>query len=117
MFPNIEISSARQLFDVRYWGLYRGSRGSAPTELILVALGVVLAAKMAAKGLITESLTCTSGSVDLDPLPKFSAIAGMSGALAAMTRGLALDIAPVRANCIASGLVDTEMHQVRAPMQ
>jgi NAD(P)-dependent dehydrogenase (short-subunit alcohol dehydrogenase family) len=30
-----------------------------------------------------------------------------------MARGLAVDLAPIRVNCIAPGLVDTEMWDVR----
>jgi NAD(P)-dependent dehydrogenase (short-subunit alcohol dehydrogenase family) len=30
----------------------------------------------------------------------------------ATTRGLAIDLAPLRVNCISPGLVDSEMHSV-----
>jgi NAD(P)-dependent dehydrogenase (short-subunit alcohol dehydrogenase family) len=110
MFPNIALPGAKAIFDGRYWGLYP-ARTAFSSCADSSRAGAVIAAKYAAKGLVTDSLTCTSGSVDVDPLPGFSVMSGTSGALTAMTRGLALDLAPVRANCIALGLVDTEMHR------
>jgi NAD(P)-dependent dehydrogenase (short-subunit alcohol dehydrogenase family) len=73
-----------------------------------------MAAKYAAKGFVTESFTCTSGTSSLRPAKGWSVTAGVAGSVPAMARGLAIDLAPLRVNCIAPGLVDTEMWEVSA---
>jgi NAD(P)-dependent dehydrogenase (short-subunit alcohol dehydrogenase family) len=61
---------------------------------------------------VTESLTCTSGTSEHRPPPGWAVVVGVAGAVPATTRGLAIDLAPLRVNCIAPGLVDSEMHSV-----
>jgi NAD(P)-dependent dehydrogenase (short-subunit alcohol dehydrogenase family) len=111
-FPSAVTTDAKGMFDVAYWGMCAGALALFGGADVRLRSGVVLAAKCTAKGLVTESLTFTCGAVEAKPMPKFSVAAGVSGALVAMTRGLALDLAPARANCISVGLVDTEMHAV-----
>jgi NAD(P)-dependent dehydrogenase (short-subunit alcohol dehydrogenase family) len=78
--------------------------------------GVVSAAKYAAKGFVTESFTCTSGGSALRPPARgWSVVAGVTGSVVSMARGLAIDLAPLRVNCIVPGFVDTEMWTVRFP--
>lgn len=43
------------------------------------------------------------------PMPTFSILAGASGAIDSLTRGLAVDLAPVRVNAVSVGLVRTEV--------
>jgi NAD(P)-dependent dehydrogenase (short-subunit alcohol dehydrogenase family) len=64
------------------------------------------------KGHITQSLTVTSGSVVQKPMAGLSFGVGGGGALLAVVRNLAIDLAPLRVNCIAPGLVVTEMYDV-----
>jgi NAD(P)-dependent dehydrogenase (short-subunit alcohol dehydrogenase family) len=111
-FPSAVTIDAKDIFDVAYWGMCVGVLVLFGEADVRLRSGVVLAAKCTAKGLVTESLTFTCGAVEAKPMAKFSVVAGVSGALVAMTRGLALDLAPARANCISVGLVDTEMHAV-----
>jgi NAD(P)-dependent dehydrogenase (short-subunit alcohol dehydrogenase family) len=111
-FPSAVTIDAKDIFDVAYWGMRVGVLVLFGEADVRLRSGVVLAAKCTAKGLVTESLTFTCGAVEAKPMAKFSVVAGVSGALVAMTRGLALDLAPARANCISVGLVDTEMHVV-----
>jgi NAD(P)-dependent dehydrogenase (short-subunit alcohol dehydrogenase family) len=39
-------------------------------------------------------------------------VVGIAGAMPAAARGLALDLAPLRVNCVAPGITDTEMFSV-----
>ncbi|KAK0642259.1 putative short-chain type dehydrogenase/reductase y4mP [Lasiodiplodia hormozganensis] len=73
--------------------------------------GPLLAAREAAKHLprsSTSSFTLTSGSVAQRPLPGGWAVVGSyATGLLGMARSLALELAPVRVNCVAPGVVDT----------
>lgn len=53
------------------------------------------------------SLTLTSGIAMDRPGPHASIVAGMNGAITAMGRALAIELAPVRVNVISPGWVDT----------
>lgn len=55
------------------------------------------------------SLTLTSGSVAIHPIPNWSVVAGYASGLEGMTRNLALDMAPIRVNLIEPGMVDTDL--------
>jgi NAD(P)-dependent dehydrogenase (short-subunit alcohol dehydrogenase family) len=59
----------------------------------------------------TQSYTITSGGIAFKPIKDWSAVAGYASALHAMTRNLALDLAPVRVNLISPGAVDTDLWQ------
>lgn len=54
----------------------------------------------------------TSGTFIIRPMPGFGETAGGAGAVSTAARALALDLAPVRVNCLAFGLVVTEMWDV-----
>ncbi|KAI2469689.1 putative short chain dehydrogenase/ reductase [Annulohypoxylon bovei var. microspora] len=56
-----------------------------------------------------SSLTFTSGRVAERPMKHATVAAGWGAALQGITRGLALDLAPVRANLVSPGATDTEM--------
>lgn len=88
-FPDVDLSQMKDLFDVRFWG-------------------AVAAAKVAKfkKG---GSVILTHGSVYVKPGKGWSLAAGMAGAVDAVTRGLAVDLAPIRVNCVAPGYVKTEL--------
>lgn len=67
------------------------------------------------KGRITDSFTVTTGTTAVRPIPAVTNLVGGGGAaIAAAAQTLAIDLAPVRANCIAPGLVLTELWDVRA---
>ncbi|KAI1374423.1 putative short chain dehydrogenase/ reductase [Hypoxylon crocopeplum] len=57
----------------------------------------------------TSSLIFTSGRVAEKPVKGSTVVSGMGAALFGVTRGLALDIAPIRVNLVSPGVVDTEM--------
>ncbi|KAK4561295.1 hypothetical protein LTR86_004612 [Recurvomyces mirabilis] len=56
-----------------------------------------------------SSLVLTTGSVSERPRPNWSVIGSFATGLQGMTRGLALDLKPIRVNLISPGVVDTEL--------
>jgi hypothetical protein len=67
-----------------------------------------------AVGHVTGSFTCTAGAVAAKPLPGWTVVAGHAGSTVAATRNLAIDLAPLRVNCIGLGVVMTELWDVSA---
>ena len=55
------------------------------------------------------SYTLTTGSISERPMPTWSVVAGYASGLHAMTRNLAIDLAPIRVNLISPGAVQTEL--------
>ena len=86
----LPLDDAYRSMNSKFWGAYRIAR----------------AAKFAEGG----SLTFVSGFLSIRP-KKGAAIQGaINAALEGLTRGLALELAPVRVNCVSPGLVMTEMY-------
>jgi NAD(P)-dependent dehydrogenase (short-subunit alcohol dehydrogenase family) len=56
-----------------------------------------------------SSITFTTGSVAQKPLPQWAVIVSYATAIERMTRRLALDVKPIRVNCVAPGVVDTNL--------
>ena len=56
----------------------------------------------------SSSITLTTGAVAERPIPNWTAIAAFAAGLHGMTRGLALDLKPIRVNLVSLGAVDTE---------
>jgi NAD(P)-dependent dehydrogenase (short-subunit alcohol dehydrogenase family) len=59
------------------------------------------------------SLTLVSGFLSIRPRPNSAIVSVANGALESLTRALALELAPVRVNCVSPGIVDTP---IRAAM-
>jgi NAD(P)-dependent dehydrogenase (short-subunit alcohol dehydrogenase family) len=59
------------------------------------------------------SLTLVSGFLSIRPRPNSAIISVANGALESLTRALALELAPVRVNCVSPGIIDTP---IRAAM-
>ncbi|KAI0837756.1 hypothetical protein F5Y06DRAFT_63783 [Hypoxylon sp. FL0890] len=55
------------------------------------------------------SFTLTGGSTAEKPQPGWSTLASASAAVEGLTRGLAIDLKPLRVNCVAPGVVHTEI--------
>jgi len=55
------------------------------------------------------SITLTTGTLLVKPLPGWSLGGAVSGAVDSFTRGLAVDLAPVRVNSVCAGVVETEL--------
>lgn len=74
--------------------------------------GQLLVAKLAprfVKNSYKSSLTFTSGRVAEKPVKDGTVIAGWGAATFGVTRGLALDLAPIRVNAVSPGVTDTPM--------
>ncbi|KAL5489714.1 hypothetical protein ACEPAI_4546 [Sanghuangporus weigelae] len=88
-FPNIDLDANKDFFDVRFWGAFTAAQ----------------VAKIRPGG----SITLTVGSVVVKPRKGWSLAAGLMGAVDSVTRGLAVDLAPIRVNVISPGAVKTEL--------
>ncbi|SDV48950.1 SDR family oxidoreductase [Chitinasiproducens palmae] len=87
----LPLQDAYASFDSKFWGAYRLAR----------------AAKIADRG----SLTLTSGFLSIRPRAGAAIQGAINAGLEGLTRGLALEFAPVRVNCVSPGLIMTEMYQ------
>jgi NAD(P)-dependent dehydrogenase (short-subunit alcohol dehydrogenase family) len=63
------------------------------------------------------SITLTSGTAGIHPRANASVGGALNGAVIALTRGLAIDLAPkrIRVNTVVPGLVDTELWDKNNP--
>ncbi|THG97681.1 hypothetical protein EW145_g7564, partial [Phellinidium pouzarii] len=85
------------MFDLRFWG----------------AATAAQAVKIRPGG----SITFTIGALLVKPLPSFSLVVANIGAVDALTRGLAVDLAPVRVNVVSPGIVKTEFIDLAPEMR
>lgn len=72
----------------------------------------LMVAKHAAKVLDkspSSSITFTTGSVSEKPIPNWSVVNGFATAIQGTTRGLALDLKPIRVNLVSPGAVLTPL--------
>ncbi|KAK5015970.1 hypothetical protein BJ546DRAFT_520783 [Cryomyces antarcticus] len=75
-------------------------------------LGALMLAKLAPKYLSpgpASSITLTGGSNTHKPMPGWTIIASYGAATEGMTRGLAVDLKPIRVNMVSPGAVHTEL--------
>lgn len=86
----LALEDAYASFQSKFWGAYRLAR----------------AARIADGG----SLTLTSGFLAVRPKAGAALQGAINAALEGLTRGLALEFAPVRVNCVSPGLIMTEMY-------
>lgn len=87
------IDDARATMESKFWGAWR----------------VAHFAEINAGG----SLTLISGFLSIRPRPNSAIVGAANGALEALVRSLALDLAPVRVNAVSPGIIDTP---IRAAM-
>ncbi|KAG9090842.1 hypothetical protein FS749_000248, partial [Ceratobasidium sp. UAMH 11750] len=101
--PNGNIREQYQgSMDVRYWA-------------VLNAANHIHQHKLVRPG---GSLILTIGTAQQRPIAGWGFFVGAAGAVETATRGLAVDLKPLRINTIAPGLVDTEMlHQFPAEVR
>lgn len=92
-FKTVAMEDVRATFDAKFWGAWRCAR----------------AADIRPGG----SLTFVSGFLSLRPRPGSAVVSSINGALESLTRALALELAPVRVNCVSPGIIDTP---IRAAM-
>jgi NAD(P)-dependent dehydrogenase (short-subunit alcohol dehydrogenase family) len=87
----LDLDTARRFFGLRYFG----------------ALGAVRAAAPHVRG----SITLTSGTAAARGGPGWAVGASICGAIEALTRSLAVELAPVRVNAVAPGVVRSPLWQ------
>jgi NAD(P)-dependent dehydrogenase (short-subunit alcohol dehydrogenase family) len=83
----LDLERARQFFELRYFGALAAVRAAAP--------------HLPPGG----SITLTSGTAGDRPGPGWSVASSICGALASLTRALAVELAPIRVNAVAPGVV------------
>ena len=92
-FNSVAMDDVRATVEGKFWGAWRCARS----------------AQIAADG----SLTLVSGFLSVRPRPNSAIVCAVNGALESLTRSLALELAPVRVNCVSPGIIDTP---IRAAM-
>lgn len=85
---DLETAAARDLMESKYWGQYHSARHGAPM--------------MPPDG----SITFFSGWLGQNPMLSTSSFAAADGAVEALARVLALELAPIRVNTVVPGLLD-----------
>lgn len=92
-FAEQPVSEVRAMFDSKFWGAYGFARAALP--------------HMRAGG----AIVLFSGVLSRRPGVNCAALGAACAAVEALTRGLALELGPrLRVNCIAPGMVRTELH-------
>jgi len=92
-FLEVEIEAAQEFFESKFWGAYRVARYAAPG--------------MQKDG----SITFFSGAASQRGTPGLSVGSAINAAIEALGRTLAVELAPLRVNTIAPGLIDTPVWQ------
>jgi NAD(P)-dependent dehydrogenase (short-subunit alcohol dehydrogenase family) len=92
-FKTVSMDDVRATMEGKFWGAWRVAR----------------AAEIRAGG----SLTFVSGFLSVRPRPNTAIVSAGNGALESLTRALALELAPIRVNCVSPGTIDTP---IRAAM-
>jgi len=93
---DLDLKQARELFTVRFWG-------------------ALAAVKHGCRAIAQDgSITLTSGIIAHRPRKNTPVSSAVGGAVEHLTRGLAIDLAPIRVNAVCPGLVLTE-HMKQRP--
>ncbi|MHB1133083.1 MAG: SDR family oxidoreductase [Chloroflexota bacterium] len=90
-FLEMPTSKARGGFDSKFWGQYLAARYAAP--------------RIRAGG----SIVLVSGGNSVRPGKNSVAMAAINAAVEGLARGLAVELAPLRVNCVSPGLVETPL--------
>lgn len=88
---DLDLATARTFFEIRYFGVLAAVRAAAPHLNR------------------TGSITLTGGSAAPRPEPGWAVAASICGAMEALTRELALELAPVRVNLVRPGVVQSPL--------
>ena len=92
-FKTVPMDDVRATLEAKLWGAWRCAR----------------AADIKPGG----SLTLVSGFLSVRPRPNSAIVSASNGALESLARALALELAPIRVNCVSPGIIDTP---IRAAM-
>ena len=88
---NMELDAARGFFKLRFWGAFMAAKYGSPH----IRPG--------------GSITLTNGIAGLRPRKGWTVAASICGATEALTRALAVELAPIRVNVVCPGPVKTEL--------
>ena len=91
------VTTARRLFDVRYWGAFAAIKYGATQ----IRPG--------------GSIVLSSGGVSQRPSDGVSVTASICGAVESLMRAMAVELAPVRVNLVRPGLAKTDLWATLAP--
>lgn len=86
-----QLDQARRFFDLRYWGAFMAAKYGSP--------------KLRRGG----SIVLTGGSASARPRAGWALGASLCAAMEGLTRALAVELAPIRVNLVAPGVVRTEL--------
>ena len=86
-FKTMSMADARATMEGKFWGAWRVARSANINP--------------------GGSLTLVSGFLSIRPRPASAIVGAANGALEALTRSLAIDLAPVRVNAVSPGIIDT----------
>jgi NAD(P)-dependent dehydrogenase (short-subunit alcohol dehydrogenase family) len=92
-FKTVAMDDVRATMEGKFWGAWRVARS----------------AEIRPGG----SLTLVSGFLSIRPRPNSAIVGAANGAIESLARSLALELAPVRVNCVSPGIIDTP---IRAAM-
>ena len=92
-FKTVAMDDVRVTMEGKFWGAWRVARS----------------AEIRPGG----SLTLVSGYLSIRPRPNAAIVGAANGAIESLARSLALELAPVRVNCVSPGIIDTP---IRAAM-
>jgi len=88
---DLDLATARRFFEIRYFGALAAVHAAAPYASP------------------TGSITLTGGSASPRPQAGWAVPASICGAMEALTRELALELAPVRVNLVRPGVVESPL--------
>src|SRR5262245_1568971 len=92
-FKTLSMADARATMEGKFWGAWRVARSAEFKP--------------------GASLTLVSGFLSIRPRPNSAIVGAANGALEALAKSLAIDLAPVRVNAVSPGIIDTP---IRAAM-
>ena len=92
-FAVLDLERARRFFEIRFWGS-------------------IAAAKHAARRISPSgSIILTNGIIGVRPQKGWVVAAAITGAVEAVSRALAVELAPIRVNLVCAGIVRTNLWQ------
>jgi len=88
---SMDLKAARHAFDLRYWSVLAAVKYASPSIR---------------KG---GSVTLTTGVYGQRPVKGIPIVASIAAMMEGLTRALAIDLAPIRVNCVSPGVVRTKL--------
>lgn len=106
----------KDMFDVRFWAAAKAA------QVVKIRQGGSITLTIGERQCTGSRLLVlpffhsfvVTGTAILRPQPTYALVAGLAGAIDALARGLAVDLAPTRVNVVCPGLVKTEVRLFRA---